>query len=311
MFPNYDNDMLEKVLESHHGDMQLASFSLLNNEEPDFAKRTTDSVWTSRLERLADNVETLKSLVDLSNEEVMQYLHQNRRNIFDTLEDIVYNYKKQPDVPPLKDLIPAGGRVQGPKTTAVPLYAKALSNSIKTFDKESPEYQELASIYHSNPAMHVFKLEFLMKCLDFFGNVYRVVEASHYLIDNNILPDVKNKLVTKVIKPKITLPKIDLKVAFENYHKNLSDRKATLEAIDLKVIDDFLKTSVVDLHGYKYKDGLKIALKVLLLWWDEEIGRRIDVGEFSKYGSKAQFVNYATIITGRGIHSAGGVALKD
>ena len=309
MFPNHDNDVLEKVLESHYGDMQLASVSLLNNDETRFVKKKNDSVWASRLESFQASVKSLKSLVGLSNEEVVRYLHQNRRNFFDALEDIVYNYRKRLEVPPLRNLIPAGGRVQGSKARATPLYANASSKNIKTLDKESPERQELASIYASNPAMQVFKLEFLMKCLEFFGNVYRVVEVGHYLIDNNILPDVKNKLTTKVIKPEITLPKIDVKVAFENYHKNLSNKKATLEVIDMKLIDDFKKTGVVDLHGYKLKHGLEITRQILKIWWDEEINRRVDEGELSKYGSKAQFVDSATIITGRGIHSAGGVAV--
>lgn len=62
----------------------------------------------------------------------------------------------------------------------------------------------------------------------------------------------------------------------------------------------------LDLHGFTVSDATKMVKDAVTTWWAEEKEGRACEGHVDRYGSRAEFVEPLQIITGRGIHSAGG-----
>lgn len=74
-------------------------------------------------------------------------------------------------------------------------------------------------------------------------------------------------------------------------------------------IETFYDSGQLDLHHLTVKSALSASLRCLEVWWQEELSMREIDGKFGNYNSNlAQFVRPMRIITGRGIHSVGGVS---
>ncbi|KAM9908482.1 hypothetical protein OXX79_000330 [Metschnikowia pulcherrima] len=66
------------------------------------------------------------------------------------------------------------------------------------------------------------------------------------------------------------------------------------------------QASRLDLHGYTVAQATAATKEAVSAWWAEEKESRTIEGHMERYGSRAEFVDPLQIITGRGIHSAGG-----
>lgn len=66
----------------------------------------------------------------------------------------------------------------------------------------------------------------------------------------------------------------------------------------------------LDLHGYTVKEAVPLAKDALDAWWKAELDAREHDGLIDRHGTKVAFVEPFTIVTGRGLHSAGGARLR-
>jgi hypothetical protein len=71
----------------------------------------------------------------------------------------------------------------------------------------------------------------------------------------------------------------------------------------------YKRTGDLDLHSLRLTTALQVTRRALKEWWDEEIRLREQEGNLNRYGSEARFVDPIKVITGRGIHSTGGVSV--
>ncbi|CAN3376678.1 hypothetical protein DIURU_004465 [Diutina rugosa] len=76
-----------------------------------------------------------------------------------------------------------------------------------------------------------------------------------------------------------------------------------------QLINAFKRGSDLDLHGLRLAEAVDVTRKALTLWWQNELHSREQQGQLHKYGSKAQFAGSVKVITGRGLHSEGGVSV--
>ena len=64
----------------------------------------------------------------------------------------------------------------------------------------------------------------------------------------------------------------------------------------------------IDLHGMQVNEAMEKTRKITRDWWQSEQNYRVDEGKLHNYGSTAQFMESLQVVTGRGIHSEGGVS---
>ncbi|GEQ67182.1 hypothetical protein JCM33374_g846 [Metschnikowia sp. JCM 33374] len=69
-----------------------------------------------------------------------------------------------------------------------------------------------------------------------------------------------------------------------------------------------IKPNGLDLHGCTVVESVNIVKEAVSAWWKEEKDARMVEGHIDRYGARAEFVDPLRIITGRGIHSAGGAS---
>ena len=242
-----------------------------------------------------------------------------------------------------------GGRVQrggsrlaanrGRTTTEI----RVVSTDYK-YNPNATESKELWQFYHSNPDMQMLDKTFLINALEFFrGNCDQVLSLAFELaqekgpsLNSAWSTGINNGLSSKGLKtapikfaPKQTTDSyLILAQKFKTY---TAKRKASVPLFSssppsssssstsastiikpsgqIERLNTYIGTGRLDLHNFKLVDAIQTTKLVLSHWWDQEKKHREEQGQLQKFGNLAQFVHDIEIITGRGLHSVGGVSL--
>lgn len=175
----------------------------------------------------------------------------------------------------------------------------------------------LKDFYSSNPVIQRSSEAFMWKALEFFeGDHIRVMSLmltifEHGLWDSTFdkpaVPQqldshVKYQKMSDVIRRSQPLKTANVGL---KYRQNLE--KADRDLVQSQ-LTRFQTKFILDLHGLTVVGAIRATLMCLNKWWQTELNSRNQEGRLDKYGGKAVFVDNAIVITGRGLHSAGGVA---
>lgn len=147
---------------------------------------------------------------------------------------------------------------------------------------------------------------FAIKALEFFqGDVYKVVELISELSSSPISSNKQSKQFNEKRQPfdvkinKPSSPSSTLEYQSDNVSFNSDDEQ--------QLFNKYLKTGTVDFHGFTVVEAMKLVPLILNHWWNQELIHRQSIGQLQKFGNSAS-LGSVLIITGRGIHSTGGVS---
>ncbi|ODV81442.1 uncharacterized protein CANTADRAFT_43891 [Suhomyces tanzawaensis NRRL Y-17324] len=320
IFPTIDNDTLKFALDEAHGDLQIATDNLLTGTVSSFkpAEPVTGSVWGS----IQETASKLSSITEIPLSDATSFLHARNGNFIESLIAVVLTYTRNPLVASTapREQIPRGGRVQrggakiaGRVGNGTPVPVPVPSQSYR-FSPQSGEYQELLALLRSNAQFRGIGMRFCEKALVLFnGNPFKVIDICRMVVEYNCEHLTKKKSVPVVPKALV----LGVKMAPPE-NPNLSNQFARFRTKS-RVINEperqtqserlagFQRTGEIDLHGLKVTTAILVTQKALISWWSKEISAREYEGNLRRYGSKAVFEGPARIITGRGLHSVGGI----
>lgn len=227
-----------------------------------------------------------------------------------------------------------GGRVQSVRglahskhiSAAIPAETKksksqGTASSIKqtyVYHPSSDEAMELNSIIGSNPSLKAINPEFLKQALIFFdGDVAQTTLVAVFIMDCDAA--------------RFTFIDVGPKVPIVKHHQNLKTCPGTTTAKEkaassdstvldpasfvsdesydnaVKICEDVFNNYTADLHGFLPHEATLITQTCLKTWWSEELALR-EINGHRLNQIKAVNVAPFKVITGRGLHSVGGIS---
>lgn len=281
-FPDVSSEIIAETLKRNNNDIQLCAYELLS----------------------APNVE-LADFCGLSQSETKAVLQKHRGDSVCALVEIVATFKRQKKV--------WASRVQGRPTTAA-------NDVMYVYNESSAEARELNGFVAQNKPLQRLNYAFLKRLLVFFqGDVFKVLETGKRVVDAHkelftfdsllkLLPEpfkAINPSAAEVLRtgPSREIAQFSLVTPRRNSGSKLQISGRNVAAAARAVLK-------IDLHGYLVKDAVELAEKTVDDWWNAELYYRETEGYIEKYGYKCQFVEPLDVVTGRGIHSAGGPKIR-
>lgn len=159
--------------------------------------------------------------------------------------------------------------------------------------------------------------KFAIKALEFFqGNVYKVIELISELSSSQISSSKQSRHLNekqpvdiKIENSKFGMPKDSSNNTFipSSTREYQTDRIILDSHDEQYLFDRYLKTGTVDLHGFTVVEAMELVPLILHHWWNQELTHRQSIGQLEKFGNLAS-LGSVLIITGRGVHSTGGVS---
>lgn len=330
IFPDLSPQLIEQALVKNKGDMDAASMDLLNPSSIEVNnEKSQDNAWknnTDLLRRIKEflnvddgsGVEADPTKRVLEDEEIYFHIRKCLQDYSETLKSIVVNCR--PKIRQEVTIRSAGGRVQrgGYKNPSRVKKEYRLTPSTYKYNPSRGESLELQHMYLVNEQLQMLEESVLINALEFFeGDCDKVLQFAIEVLSNRPvqqLPTIEFSLSTDAKKKsRRQYSYTDLAKNFKNYSGKR--RRSSSSSLQLqpfansKEISQYVSESKVDLHGKTALEALSLTRKVLDAWWQEEIDHRIEHGKLNLYGSSATFVDNLLIITGRGIHSVGGVSM--
>ncbi|QHS74505.1 Cue2p [Saccharomyces paradoxus] len=183
----------------------------------------------------------------------------------------------------------------------------------------SPQMVELNELVAGNHDLKAINHDFLQKCLQFYdGDVVKVLNISSLLVedDKNITKTwnfdegftLTSKDNCKQHSNKLSTPQIPHRNEVGSTYKLPLHDKETHEGA-VSVINGLFQTYRLDFHGFLPNEAVSILKLALNKWWSKEVAEReLNSHNINSYGSKVQFVSPLIVVTGRGIHSVGGIS---
>ncbi|CAK9441659.1 uncharacterized protein LODBEIA_P55270 [Lodderomyces beijingensis] len=344
MLPHISLPVISRKLEENHGDAQLASLALLNQPaQSQFASvRGSSRSNVNEWHQISSMVTRIKEFLHVNNEsdhhlndpgcigkcfleddDIIHYVRKSGGNYYDALSGIIMNCrpKIQKEVVVRKRV---GGRVQrgggGSRGNNAPSVREMKQVKVSySYNPHASESLELWQIYKSNRVMHTIDKSLLINALEFFnGDCNKVIELAFQLSQEPRASFSASSMIKpKPVRfaPKLTTdPYLQLSQKLRAYSakqkaKAPASASASASSVQIERLDKYITSAELDLHNFKLVDALRTTKLVLSHWWDEEMRLRIEQGQMQKYGQLARFVGEITIITGRGLHSVGGVSM--
>lgn len=195
-----------------------------------------------------------------------------------------------------------------------------MSETISTV--EAPTYEDVADLkklLSGEQTLSAFNMEFINKAYRYYHlNLDKLASLINYLKLNSAskltfitaekmsaeslqhsTDDVGMRVpYSKTIKKKST---VNTSPALT---KNMIQGKENFQIAN-KMVVEFFNTYKLDFHGFLPQEAVRIADICLTQWWAEELSNReLNAGKLNM--KKSQYMSPVTLITGRGIHSAGG-----
>lgn len=342
-FPHIDVEIISKTLLDCDNDSEKAIESLLNHDiivefeqklelEEINKNQNSNRTWVQVNERIYHISELLQVELNVAK----SYYHKNGGNIVQALVDIIYNLRneekraKEQLKPKATNNIPYGGRVQNNSSSSKPVYKgrrkrrNSETNQEYVYNENSPEVSELASLIYDDPHLVNINWEFNQEALVFFkGNVTNVIALDLFIVEHNGVKETyqnesktisinnnNNNRITTPIKPpsfKFTqvLPKPTSTVLRSpSIEDDLTSQQIALQRVQLRKCREINK---LDLHGFHVKNARDTTAKALRDWWQDELKAREASGR-AAHGAKAREVEPFIVVTGKGLHSEGGVS---
>lgn len=205
-----------------------------------------------------------------------------------------------------------------------------VKDSSKKYNKyrlNSLQDEELNDIIKRDPKNKLINKKILRKSLMFYeGNLNNVLRLVTLLIENNYthltLP-VKSTMALKSIQSSVNIThssfqgfkRINSTYPTSPSKKNMKNRiipNKGFSSIDnykkaYLMIENLFISNKLDFHGFYPNEVILILHKCLNMWWDKELETR-ELNAQSYKNPKALNIQPLVIITGRGIHSVGGVS---
>ncbi|SCU94763.1 LADA_0G11012g1_1 [Lachancea dasiensis] len=179
---------------------------------------------------------------------------------------------------------------------------------------------ELNLTIASNPPLKAINPLFWKTALRFYrGDILRTTLVGSYILNNNSsqytfidavakqtssgFPEsttgTKKNVTSKLRPPSSTSDK-------QSISQSSFDTKDKY-ARALQIFDDLFNTHSADLHGFYPQEAKAVAQACLETWWEEEISLR-EINADRARLIRAQNIAPIKIITGRGLHSVGGIS---
>ena len=329
IFPDINPQLIEQALVKNKGDMDAASMDLLNPNSIEVNnEKSQGNAWKNNTDLLKqikeflniDNdsgVEADPSKRVLEDEEINFHIRKCLQDYSETLKSIVVNCR--PKIREEVTIRNVGGRVQrgGYKNPTKVKKEYRLTPSTYKYKPNRGESLELQHMYLVNEQLQMLEESVLINALEFFeGDFDKVLQFAIEVLSNRPveqLPTIEFSLSTDTKKKsRKQYPSADLAKNFEKYSSKRRRSSSSLQPqyfANSEEISQYVSDSKVDLHGKTALEALSLTKKVLTAWWQEEIDHRIEHGKLNLYGSSATFVDSLLIITGKGIHSVGGVSI--
>lgn len=232
--------------------------------------------------------------------------------------------------------IPRGGKVQAAKGLAhsaknsyAMLQHDEDDDTDSSDDEKAPyvyspdteEAKEVQEILRSNLALRAVNPTFLKQALVFYkGDVPKTISLALLIIDSNCAKDTYNTdRSSQDIYAKDFLPTSNIgnkqRVNQRQYQKSIDTNELDPCAFQNEehfttgchMVQNIFSISRLDFHGFVPNDAIQVLQACLEKWWKYELRER-EMKSQNLYISKVANVNPLEIVTGRGLHSVGGIS---
>lgn len=316
IFQDYDIDVLERVLDEHHGDLELVTNNLLSGRVPAFYERppkpgnrfaAEDTMWGNQHQAC----KKLSEMMEIEFSQALEYMDFTHGKLVDAVVAIIRDGNKvqEPVNAPVMP-VTRGGRVQ--------------RGGSRSHQRQAVRYatqkKELHLIIESNPVLKTLHRKFCELAVEHFrGDVIKAIEVCRFLVQNNGAGlthgarKVKNSSPSYASAAKAAPaqpskgPPLTLSAQFASFRTKADAVVGPQTDLEKQIYGLYLRTSRLDLHHLKLAPAMQVTRRALNDWWSREKEQREYEGTLSKFTSRAVFVDPLNIITGRGIHSVGGV----
>mgnify|MGYP003362060976 FL=1 len=303
-------------------------------------KASADTAW----DNYENNIKTIRTFTETDTLCAKKYYQDNHCNIIMAIIDIIHSGFKWKPTFSLKPIVKSinrpisrgGGRVQSAKgiayaqkrSTTTIAQGSSTDNSTCirpwssksfTYTDNSPEVLEIAEFVSTNVDFRSINPVFVKDVIIYYnGCVSEVIKLLlfivtrretklTYMVDKSPFDGfiAANTLKTKNIPSAGTSR--DGRGGRAGLKAHNSSMPCSDSRLEEKYLNDVLVTFRLDFHGLLPQQAANILKKALTIWWNEEIHKR----EFNC--KRMNLVNVCCIqpliiITGRGIHSAGGIS---
>ncbi|CAI4034675.1 hypothetical protein SMKI_11G1240 [Saccharomyces mikatae IFO 1815] len=340
MFPQLDCNIIKNQFITNRKSVESTISDLLNYETLQRLKEETSpgkvqqSGKKSNWKSTNDHLETIIKFTDSPRNIAQKYFVENGFDPIRAIIKIILDYYDKShfieNVTTVKTIrkpyAPVrGGRVQSSMGLAHVSKQDAESKKVRQVSLQrsrsykhtlsSPQMVELNGLIAGNHDLKAINYEFLQKCLQFYdGDVVKVLNISALLIE-----DDKNITMTWNFDECFTLTSKDhckqhlskASTSLISHRNEVSDSYESpfqnKEAISL--VNSLFQTYRLDFHGFLPNEAVSTLKLALNKWWSKEVAEReLNSHNINSYGSKVQFVSPLTVVTGRGIHSIGGIS---
>ncbi|EJS42974.1 cue2p [Saccharomyces arboricola H-6] len=346
MFPQLDCNIIKNQFITNGKSVEPTISDLLNYEilqklednQKDSPNSTQQEEKKNNWKLTKDHTETIIKFTDAPKNVAQKYFVENGFDPIRAIIKIILEYfdkshfKGNPHIVKQKPRMTAlvrGGRVQSSMGLA------HLSKKSEMSTKEEEEKTKRAQTYkHSQNSAQMIELNeliagnhdlkainhgFLQKCLQFYdGDITKVLDLSTLLIE-----DEKNITKTWNFDEGFTMTSQDNckqhlsrsstpPAPHKNGANNLPKSHFQNEEVHKEatsIMNNLFQTYRLDFHGFLPSEALSILKLALNKWWSKEVTEReLNSHNINAYGSKVQFVSPLVVVTGRGIHSVGGIS---
>ena len=215
IFPEYDFDVLQNILNKNNGNITQASAVILQCDSEEITslgdktskmrinhddnKAKLQSSWIA----LQTEAKRLEDILNIPSQKLLSYLHKYDGKFHESLVAIINDYSvkrlnassessssSRSSLASFSQPVPRGGRVQGPSlkpSISVPImrYASVPREDSYTYDENSLEAKEIKAIYVGNPEFKSINEQFFENSLVFFrGDVAKVIEIAALLVQD-------------------------------------------------------------------------------------------------------------------------------
>ncbi|QLG72650.1 hypothetical protein HG535_0D03580 [Zygotorulaspora mrakii] len=326
----------------------LLNFDILSVEQGNEQKRLESQIKKGNRYRDVDKndwkltsnyLEIVQQYTNVDNDTAMKSYYNNFMNMGKTIINIIWtaendhNARQKNDSKILTRKPTTGGRVQsayGYAHEATNSFTalekkrylngndKSMQSSPYVYNPNTEETKKVSEILTENPIVKCISRDFLKKALKFYnGDMKRTLSVILFIIDLNASKDTYCRVnaskdcagykhhtassYPKAFKQKtpsagtIALRCSDFQS--EEHYK-----------IGCEMIETILIAPRLDFHGFIPEDAIQILKICLKKWWNHELlERELKAQKLSI--SKAFNVSAVEVVTGRGIHSVGGVSV--
>lgn len=340
MFPNIGPNIIKSYYNSKGNSIQgttteLLNFELLSVEDIDDQRRVEERIkklsnelggkaWHS----FENHINSILKYTRVSYASAKRYYYKNHFNPTITIISIIHqnfechSYAQNNKIPDPNQKRKLAGRVQSksgfayihnnsksnnPKSSesSIELEVKPWSNRKFMYSTTAPEVTELEEIVSSNRDFKSINPVFLTDALKYYnGDVPQTIDLLMFLISNDgskftFLTDANDGFM-QTSAPQVKRPLSRNKI--NTNPNNRGNKEPTNDQLS-HLFDTFR----LDFHGLQPSEAVNILLRGLDIWWKAEIEQR----ELTL--KRLNLVNVCCVqpllvITGRGIHSLGGIS---